>query len=82
MGANGKIVALALLLADVEQSDPGLAHLQHISAVDISQQGELVQVGGLAIHVGSDVENQHWLSGIFGGKQGSDGGPVDAGQSS
>ncbi len=77
MGALSQFVALALLLPDVQKSDAGALHLQHITAVDVAEQGELVQIGRLAVHVGPHVQHQHRLSGVLGGKQRTDGGPID-----
>ena len=80
MGANSKIIAFAFLFSNVEKADSGLADLQHITAVDVSQQSELVQLGGFAIHVGAYIEHQHRLSRILGGEEGSNGRPVNPGQ--
>ena len=68
VGAQAELVALALLFADIHQADAGLGHLQDIAAVDVSKQRPLVQVGGLAIHVGAHIEHQYLLFCVFGGE--------------
>ena len=45
-----------------------LAHLQHVTAVDVAQQRPLVQIGGLAVHVGAHIEHQHLLFRVLGGE--------------
>ena len=72
------VVPLALLFADVQQSNAGLLDLQDIAAVDVPQQRPLVQIAGLGIHVGADIQHQNLLRGIFGGEEGANGGAINA----
>ena len=80
VGLEGEIVALALLFADVQQTHPGSGHLQHIPAVNVAEQGELVEIGRLAIHVGAHIQHQYRLAWILGGEQGPDRRAFDARQ--
>ena len=80
VGLEGQVIAFALLLANVQQPHSGLGDLEHITAVDVAEQGELVQVGGFAIHVGAHIQHQHRLSWVLGGEQGPDRWSLDARQ--
>ena len=76
--AESQVISLALLLTDVEQADAGATNLQDITAVDVPKQCELMQVGGLAVHVGPHIQHQHRLTGILGREQGPDGWTIDS----
>ena len=76
--AESQVISLALLLTDVEQADAGATNLQDITAVDVPKQRELMQVGGLAIHVGPHIQHQHGLTGVFRWEQGTDGWTIDS----
>ena len=78
MGLEAELIALAFLFANVDQADAGLLHLQHIAAVDVAEQGPLVQIGGFAIHVGAHIQHEHLLLGIPGGEEGPNGRAVNA----
>ena len=80
VGLQGEIVALAFLLTDVQQADARSPHLQDVPAVDAAHQGELMEPGRFAVAVGAHVEHEDLLVGILGGKEGADGGPIDAGE--
>ena len=75
-------ISFAFLFPDVEKADTGPVHLKNISAVDISKQGELMQIGRLAIHICADIKHQNGLSGILCWEQGADGRTVNPLQSS
>ena len=78
MGFKGELIALAFLFADVQQPHARLLHPEHVAGIDVSKQGELVQVAGFAVGVGAHIEHQHLLTHVFGGEQGSNRGPFNA----
>ena len=57
-GLLDEVVALALLLADAHQSDPGVLQADDRLHEDLAHDGELDEVVGLAVGVGPDVEEQ------------------------
>ena len=78
MGLQRQIVAFALLFTDVQQADARLFHLKNITAVNVSEECELMQVGGFAIHVGANVQHQNRLRRILGWEEGADRRAVNA----
>src|SRR6266567_8007128 len=74
-----EVVALGLFFADGEQADARFLHLEHAAGVHLTHYGELLQVMGLAIHVGAHVEQHAGVAGR--GRHGSrQRRPIDAGQ--
>ena len=78
VGGADLLVPLHLLRADVEQAHRRLDEAQHRAGEELPHDGELDQVGGVAHHIGAEVE--HHALALEGWKERRDGRPVDPGQ--
>ena len=54
-------VALFVLLTDVQEPDAGLRPVQHVAHIDRAEVREADELAGVAVHVGSAVDHQHWM---------------------
>lgn len=78
-GFAGKGVALAVFFADGEEAGAGVGDAEDALGVDLAHEGELDEVLGVGVDVGTDVEQGAGGAG-GGGKDGGEGGAVDAGE--
>ena len=56
-GGAGQLGPLLVLGADVQQADPGVGHPEDLLGVDRAHDAVLVEVLGLGVHVGADVDD-------------------------
>ena len=77
-GGPGQVGPLVVLGADVHQADPGLGDAEDRLGVDGPHDAVLVQVLGLGIHVGADVDDDDRAA--VRGEDRGDPRPSDAGQ--
>jgi hypothetical protein len=70
----GELRPLPLFLADRQYADARLRHAKHRLGVEVPHDGELAQMNGLAVDVGSHVEEHGAAPGV--GQHGGEGRPV------
>ena len=76
VGLAGQLVALLNLLADVEEADPRVRHVEDVLGEDRAHRSELDQVLRIRVDVGAHVEQHHRTGG--GHHVGRQGRSVDA----
>jgi len=76
-GFAGEGVALAVLFTDGEEAGAGFGDAKDVAGVDLAHEGELDEVCGVGVDVGTDVEQGAGEAGS-GGEDGGEGGAVDA----